>query len=308
MKKRKIGFLLIGAGIVLALGLVAAGCSDIHNITTTEIGGRDIPAIINPADDPGYVDTLTSNFAKASFLTVLSAVNTLQAVKDAGVDFDQAAALSVTGGIDIHDLGPYITARNSAARSAAGDSDILDAELEAITAEYEAAIAALVPSPDAAVNAGLLFVKDGQIIISDDQSIPLNSLDGIATIEVMNRVAAGEDPEQVVAEIQAEIEHMLIEEDTNAARGAYINSQNSAGIGAAAAGARWNNGLIRYHYESSMDATAKGVAEAAMASWSTGTNNKVRFQETNPSGWDTFCRGIGQYQYRVSICTKSAIQ
>ncbi|GHU85888.1 hypothetical protein FACS189473_5130 [Spirochaetia bacterium] len=281
------------------MGLSLGGCgfetSPLNNGTADV--KQDIPAIINPADNPGYVDTLTSNFAKASFLTVLSAVNTLQAVKDAGVDFDQAAVRSVTGGIDINDLGPYITARTSTARSAAGGSDGLEVELEAITAEYEAAIAALVPSPDAAVNAGLLFVKDGQIIISDDQSVPLNSLDGIATVEVMNRVAAGEAPEQVVAEIQAEIEKLIVQQDSRAARGLYIKPENAAGIGGTVSGARWNNGLIRYHFESSMTAAAKQNALTAMGEWTTKTNNKVRFQELSPSVWDTICRGIGQTQY-----------
>ncbi|MDR1788249.1 MAG: hypothetical protein LBR16_07360 [Treponema sp.] len=74
------------------------------------------------------------------------------------------------------------------------------------------ALAALALLPDAAVNAELLFVRDGAIVISDDQRVPLDSLDGIATVEVLNRVAAGEKAEDVVAEIQADIEKMI---DTN---------------------------------------------------------------------------------------------
>jgi hypothetical protein len=129
--------------------------------------------------------------------------------------------------------------------------------------------------------------------------IPVNSLDGIATIEVMNRVAGGENPEAVVSEIQADIEKMLAGE-ADASWGIYIIPENSWGNGFTFSGARWVNGLIRYTFATGSRAlsdSGKVLARQSMNKWTAGTNNKVRFEQISASLWDIICRGIGQYQY-----------
>jgi hypothetical protein len=189
----------------------------------------------------------------------------------------------------------------SVARSVAGETVDLEDGLSLIAAGYEADIAALAPSPDAAVQAGLLYVEDGNILISDDQRIPLASIEGIATVEVMNRVVAGETAENAVAEIQADIERLLVE-DASIARGLYIAPENAAGLGGAVSSARWINGLVRYHFESgghALNSADKTAARWAMNEWASKTG-RVRFEEISPSAWDLICRGIGQTQY-VSI-------
>ncbi|MDR1231368.1 MAG: hypothetical protein LBK61_08200 [Spirochaetaceae bacterium] len=248
------------------------------------------------------VDDFDSAFAKAAFLTVKAARDSLEAAQKTGVNLESAAAnaRSAFGNneVTIGDLGPYILTANSARRSASGENT-LENELNGIAGNYEESLSDLVPALDAAVLAGLLVVEDGNIVISDDMVIPVDSLDGIATIEVMNRVAGGENPEAVVSEMQADIAKMLAGEE-NASRGVYIIPENSLGSGFTVSGARWTNGLIRYHFATgsrALNATAKDLARKSMDKWTAGTNNKVRFEEINANLWNIICRGLGQYQY-----------
>lgn len=291
----------------LALAVAAVFCLISGCTMETEAGDSISPSVPNnPEISLNFtVDDFDSAFAKAAFLTVKAAQDSLEAAKGTGVNLESAAAavtvsrsVSGKGEVTIGDLGPYIMEAGAAARSASG-GNTLETELTGIVSEYEGNIADLVPPPDAALRAGLLVIQDGNILISDDMVIPVDSLNGIAVIEVMNRVAGGENPEVVVSEIQADIEKMLAEEE-NASRGIYILPENSWGNGFTFAGARWVNGLIRYHFatgSSGLDDSAKQLARNAMKKWTEGTNNKVRFEEINANLWDLICRGIGQYQY-----------
>jgi hypothetical protein len=291
--------------MVVAVFFLMLGCN-MENEGEDSIS-QPVPA---PEDNPEIslnftIDDFDSAFAKAAFLTVKAAYDSLEAAKGTGVNLESALAAvkatrsaSESNAVTLGDLGPYIMAAATARRSASGENP-LETELTGIAKEYDGNIADLVPPPDAALHAGLLVIQDGNILISDDLVIPVDSLDGIATIEVMNRVAGGEQPEAVIAEIQADIEKMLLKEES-ASRGLYIIPENSWGNGFTFSGARWVNGLIRYHFatgSSGLNDSAKRIARNAMAKWTEGTNNKIKFQEIDANLWNIICRGIGQYQY-----------
>ncbi|MDR2477853.1 MAG: hypothetical protein LBD48_00920 [Treponema sp.] len=246
------------------------------------------------------IDDFDSAFAKASFLTVKAAADSIEAAQNAGIDLENltAAARSAYREIQFSDLGAYLNNRRSAMRTAARPDDF-EEELALIADRYTADIAALVPAPDAAVNAGLIHIEDDEIVIGDDYSVPVNSLDGIAMIEVMNRVAAGEKPEDVVAEIQTGIDRLLVTE-TSGARGIYVKPENVTVNFGTTSGARWARGIVPYHFETGdypMDEAAKKAALAAMAEWTAKTGGKIKFEEIEPNGWNKFCRAIGQTQY-----------
>jgi hypothetical protein len=286
------------AAIVTALlvSVVLTSCSSPLNEQETS------PQSVNPSSEVNLnytVDDFNSAFAKAAFLTVHAAAASMELAKNAGVDLDAArtASRSANNEVQFSDLSSYMT--TSSMRSADGGVNDLEAGLSSIADTYGADIAALLPDFGAAVSAGLLFIEDGEIVISDDQRIQLDSLDGIATVEVMNRVAAGERIEDVIADIQADIEKLLAQSEESE-RGLYIQPENAAGIGGTVSGARWINGLVKYHFETgdySFDENAKKVARAAMSEWTNKTNGKVRFEEISPSSWNTFCKAIGQTQY-----------
>jgi hypothetical protein len=155
------------------------------------------------------------------------------------------------------------------------------------------------------MNAGLLYVEDGKIIISDDMDIALDSFQGIATVEVLNRVAAGEDIEEVIAEIQADIDKMIVasggtDDGNETARGLYIPENTIYGL--RVGGTRWINGLIRYQFitgDYTFDEESKKVARAAMNDWSTQTGGKIRFEPISRTLWDMICKGLLQTQYVV---------
>jgi hypothetical protein len=291
----------------LALAVVAVFCLLPGCTMETKTGDSISPPVPNnPEINLNFaVDDFDSAFAKAAFLMVKAAYDSLEAAKETGVNLESAAAAvtasrSVSGNseVTIGDLGPYIMAVGSAARSVFGENT-LETELTGIVSEYEGNISDLVPPPDAALRIGLLVIQDGNIMIRDDMVIPVDSLSGIATIEVMNRVARGENPEAVVSEIQADIEKMLVKEE-NASRGIYITPENSWGNGFTFSGARWVNGLIRYNFATGsrgLNDSAKKTARNAMATWTTGTNGEIRFEEIDANLWNIICRGIGQYQY-----------
>jgi hypothetical protein len=94
----------------------------------------------------------------------------------------------------------------------AGDIEVtitLQDELDAITEEYNKAVSLLVPSLDGVTLTDGVTVADGIIYLSEDQTVPQYSIEGIAAAEILLAIANGEDAEAATQRITAEIEGMF---------------------------------------------------------------------------------------------------
>ena len=287
------------AFIVGIIVVALVGCGNLFDLPVVLDNGNSQ----NPSTDVNLnwtVDDFSSNFAKAAFLTVKVAADSLELMQTAGVDFNavQRSVAATNSGLRFEDLGSYVADISSRARSA-GTRINLEDEIALMAENYAAEISGLILPPDAALASELIAIEDGDILLVGGLRIPIDSLEGIATIEIMNRVAAGEDLEDVIMEIQADIAKIFTSESA-AARGLYMIPQNTVSVAEFLNGARWHGGLIRYRFTNEVlqfEEKYKITARSAMAEWQTATDNKVRFEEITPTVWDSITKAIGQSQF-----------
>lgn len=169
-------------------------------------------------------------------------------------------------------------------------------ELENVIDEYNSSLDIIRPDRDLAIKNGLLNIEDNQIVLSDCEVIPADSLEGIATIEIMDMIAKGKTEQEAINIIEKDISKLFeASEGGVLSKGLYVGPQNSGGNGM-----RWKNGKIKYHFvtgENELSPSYKDEFRVAMNEWSEKTANRITFEEVNPSGWDKFCAGLFQYEY-----------
>jgi hypothetical protein len=250
------------------------------------------------------IENLNSAFSKAAFLTVSAAADYIKLANLTSNDFNtlQRSTSAVERNLSFHEIGNFIKNTSALTRNATDEDFDIEDELLKIDAKYQSDLNTLIPIPDPAIIGNFLTIEDGMITMIGGMGFPVNSIEGIGTIEVLNRVVNGEDIEDVISDIQSDIEKFLSEHYTEP-RGVYISPQNAWAFNQFVTGARWTNGLVRYRFESSFTADEKTTAREAMAEWSTATENKVRFEEISVNLWDQISKGIGQYQY-VTLAIK----
>lgn len=137
------------------------------------------------------------------------------------------------------------------------------------------------------------------------QRIAVDSIEGIATIEIMNMVADGVDIEDAVAIIQDDIEKIFVDEGS-VDRGLYIKPENALNDGKVLFGSKWTNGVVKYRFvtgDKAWETATKKMATDAMADWKTASGGKVKFEEIDPNWWAKACNFIGQYSW-VDISLK----
>ena len=248
------------------------------------------------------IDDFGSNFAKAAFLTIRATADSLELAKNAGVDFEEIhrAVISTDTEVMFHDLEKYFTNRSRDVLTTRGNEFSLVQEISLISNRYQANIQELVPIPRyATLAADLITIEDGDILLVGGLRVPVNSLEGIATIEIMNRVADGEDIDMVIASVQDDIDK-LIKLDGYAGRGVYMIPQNTLSVAGFFNGGRWPNGLVRYRFineDEVYNDARKIIARNAMTEWQTKTGGKVKFEEITPNLWDHISAGLGQSHF-----------
>jgi len=288
------------AALALAMGIVSCGFPFDAADSNNNSGGQGLSPQVNLERT---VDDFSSNFAKAAFLTVRAVADSLELIESAGVDLEgihSRAARSGNQQVMFSDLGPYVAGLSRGARSAAGTELSLEDELAQIAEDLGTEIALLIPDADAAIAAGLITIEDGDILWYGGTRMPVDSLEGIVAVEIMTRVAAGEDIEAAITDIQDELDRLMeIDEPQAQARGLYMRPNATTG-GWVASGGRWTGGLVRYRFSNDdlpYTDDWRQIARAAMAEWQARTGGRVRFEEISPSAWDMITRSLGQSQF-----------
>lgn len=246
-------------------------------------------------------EDFSSSAGKAFFLTAKVNVDVISLLKDAGVDFNAAekASQSVNSEFGLVALEPFIKDNLSKSRSGQDGNITFEMELELLLEEYKETINSLVPSFEEAQANGFIEVEDDEILLYGER-IPVNTIEGIAIIEIMNMVANGMEIEDAVTVIQEDTDKLFIDNDVSShARGVYVkpgSSISSYGV----VGSRWSGGNIRYIFtkgDISWDSATKDRAVRAMKTWENGTGGKVSFKEIDPTAWEKTANFIGQYPW-----------
>jgi len=249
------------------------------------------------------VDDFSTAFGKAVFLTAKVNNDAINLLKDTGVDVEAVghAARSAKSDFGLYDLGKYIS---SYSRNIGEDGNTLEADFDTLTKTYNESVLSLVPSFDDALAFELITVEDGEILLWG-QRIAVDSIEGIATIEIMNMVAAGIDIEEAVVILQEDIEKILV--DNQAGRGCYIKPENAINDGKVWFKYKWTNGVVKYRFVTGdipWETKTKKNATDAMDEWKNRSGEEVKFEEIKPDEWAKFCNGIGQYSW-VDISIKN---
>jgi len=235
-----------------------------------------------PLRDRVSVNTLESSFSKTVWHMMNATEMVMETVNNyVDVPEQEMARSAKNGSFDIYafaeslppDLATRKRQRNmtifrnrSIMDSDYSETITLQDELNEIVDYYTSSIEQIIPYLDYDALPYGVVVKDNFIYMPGGNVIYQYSLDGIATIEVFNAMANGEDPEAAAQRISEEIENMIGDGSTDSARGLFINPI-----------LRWQNGTVHYIFNSNMRPDFRTATRNAMNDWESGSGGKVKF-------------------------------
>ena len=170
--------------------------------------------------------------------------------------------------------------------STENDEITLEEELQGIIDEYKASIASIIPDPTPAKSLEYVNIENGFLYIEDDRAVSLESPQGMMTIEVLNRIAQGEDIEDIISSIEKDLS--LLDSKEPASRGLYkLNTP------------LWKDGVVYYRFgkeddhkkntkQHEMSKHHKEKIIWCMNEWSSKTDGAVQFVELEENGWNKF--------------------
>jgi len=299
MKMEK--FLKRIAVFMLIFGVLFTGCDNLFDKPQFDLGSSgDSLSDENLSENLNYtMDDFSTAFGKAVFLTAQVNRDSILLLNDMGVDLETPARAARSANVEVglHDINPYLSKRLSSSKNAEVAENDLKAEFDALLENYNNSIVELVPSFHDALASGLITIEGDEILLWGNQ-IYINSLEGIATIEIMNMMANGIELENAVNVIQNDIEK-IYSNNTPSGRAVYILPEGSLNEGFAY-GYKWSNGTVRYRFlNDTADWTTdeKNIAKSAMEEWRVRTGGVVKFVEIDPGWWSIACNAIGQYAW-----------
>lgn len=235
-------------------------------------------------------DDLQTASAKALLLQIKTMYDSIDLLAENGLDFTSQKTKGLKNDdIDFMDLIDYIPKSK-----ALGEDEAFNEKLKNITENFTSSLNMLLPDFSDAVNAGLLNIDESKnaIIVSEDEYISLNSLDGIIAVEMMNNLANGKSQNEAIQIIQNDIEKVIenvgLQEDSE--KGLYSDRVD-----------RWKDGVIKYMYpDNSLDAKACKAIEDAMNDWTNQTGGLIRFVKKDANLWNNLCYFLGGEITRIT--------
>ena len=191
--------------------------------------------------------------------------------------------------IDYADIGALLPADTSGLKRIkpsnaryAIDSEIsLEEELVMLVEEFEEKLIAHIPDPSKALTLPYVEESEGGFMIGGD-FMPNNSIEGILTIEILNALADGADPEELYKNIPLELENGVIFEDNS--RAMVRTKEKDFG--------RWANGLVRFKW-GSISEDHKIAMLIAMATWGRETGKIVLIEHSSSDWWTQWQIDLG---------------
>jgi hypothetical protein len=282
----------LGVASIILFGSLLVACSpilDSFGLAAKATGN-------SKTDEPGYAglvavsedsSNLTKTYKKIVGLELDYAqkgVDAVQAYIDLPEEITRSAGAEF---VDFSKVGRYLPSDlSSLKRIKPGDSRnvlpeevTLEEELNSLVEEFSLQLQEALPDPTMALTLPFVTGTDEGLLIGGDTIVPYGSLEGAITVEILNALAAGEDVEALVAEMEEELFPFIGDEDSTS------RSVIKAGDG------RWLNGRVNYRW-GSISASHKEAVKTAMDTWKTKTNGEVHFEELANGAWENFQLGI----------------
>jgi hypothetical protein len=282
---------LSAAGIAGSLAVLAAG-----------FGGCEFPHAAAPSrgetSSPTEAGKGKSVYPKLAALQAAYAQKGVEAV-EAYIPLAENAARNAGGKpIDLMAVGSLLPddvstlkrLKPASSRSAGEWEEItLEEELEALADQFSAQFQADLPDPAKALSLPFVEAGDGGIIIGGD-FIPYQSMEGAMTVELLNAIADGADPEAYTENMANEIQTLF--QDASADGRALVRV---SGTGSG----RWPQGRVYCRFGSISPEHRQAVLEA-MGDWNAKTGGKVQFEELLPHIW--------WHRYLLRICVTGIVE
>ena len=157
----------------------------------------------------------------------------------------------------------------------------LKEELESLSDAYQDIIHDNLPPLENLKTLDDVLVYEDTIYLGGGITIPLYSLEGIATIEYLDCVAKNGNGQDALLKIQSDIETIAKEYESSNARTIYLTNP-ILGFGK-----KWDNGVITYRWGTINDDHKDALIEA-MNTWETSCDNLISFKEISESDWNKF--------------------
>jgi hypothetical protein len=280
MKKVKFRLLVcLCATSIVLFGSLLVACSPLLDA----FGLAEQTAEDSKTDESGYAglvavsedsSNLTKTYKKIVGLELDYAQKGVDAVQ-AYIDLPEEIARSAgTELIDFSEIGRYLPSDLSSlkrikpgdSRNALPEEVTLEDELNVLIEEFSLQLHEALPDPAMALTLPFVTGTDEGLLIGGDMVVPYGSLEGAITVEILNALAAGEDVEALVAELEDELSPFIENVDSTS------RAVSKDGDG------RWLKGKVNYRW-GSISTTHKQAVMTAMTTWKTKTDGKVYFEE-----------------------------
>lgn len=234
---------------------------------------------------------LQTNYGKAVLAKVELLNKTLETVNNY-LSLDSASRAVNGFNRDLTEINNLLpcdlsTVKRSVSGSSRSAQEVsLKDELESITDEYNGIILKNIPDITPVESLEDVKIVDDTIYLGGGLTVPLNSLEGIATVEYLNAYAETGDAKEVLKSIEKDIEIIAENFEEGEARGLYLTNPILW------FGIKWNNGVVNYHWDSIEEAHKKALL-TAMRTWEKSCDNLIKFNEIANTDWNNFLCNIG---------------
>ncbi|MDR1230428.1 MAG: hypothetical protein LBK61_03380 [Spirochaetaceae bacterium] len=289
MKKKTFSLGLVGFAAVI--GLLILGC-DVHGIDaasrTGETADEEMSNPIAELQSAPDTSKVAGTYKKIVGLQLGYAQKGVETVS-AYIDIPEAAGRSADSGtVDFESIGKLLPddlstlkrIKPASDRSAEGEEITLEEELNILIEDFSAELEAALPNPEKALTLDFVEGTDEGLLIGGDTVIPYNSLEGAVTVELLNALADGENLEEIITGLEAEIQDIFGGSVEDLDRGIVKASDR-----------RWAKGVLNYCW-GSISSVHKAAVEEAMRTWTDRTGGEVKFSKLSFDAWTLFQLGI----------------
>lgn len=189
----------------------------------------------------------------------------------AEIDFDDIGKLLP------NDLSLLKRSISDEARNLCNETISLEDELNEIKNEYLNTLKEIEPDHSNAITVEGINTSETGYVFGDDAEVPFESIQGIITTAVLNEVADGKNISDILDSIKNDISSLNLDETD---RAVVLKST-----------ARWPKGVVNYRWGDITD-EHKTLIKNAMNIWTEKTEEKIKFEELDDSGWTNFTLGI----------------
>jgi len=156
----------------------------------------------------------------------------------------------------------------------------LEQELDSVVRKFDSKFKQVLPDTTSALSLSYVSSDVDGIKIDEDSVIPLNSMEGILAVGVLNQVAEGSSYKDAVNSVSAALNSSFNTIDNDEMRSLWKSNTVT-----------WSNGIVYYNW-GRISEEHKIAVKKAMQIWTEKTHGQIRFEPFVNTGWNSFLTGL----------------